>query len=104
MSVETYQFPNHLTIRNIAELHHGLLSQLDACQSLEGQVPSDAEIDISFLQLLESARLYALSARKSFSLSEPANDTLLDTLTRCGWLQADGKGNRGFWLHEGGKQ
>ena len=104
MSAETYRFPSQLTIRSITDQHHNLLSKIDGSQSLTLDIPDDAEIDISFLQLLESARLYAQSAGKTLDLKSPASAALLDALTRCGWLTNNHQDTRRFWLHEGGVQ
>ena len=104
MPVETYHFPNQLTIRSINDQHHNLMSKIDGCQALKIDVPDDAEIDISFLQLLESARLYTQSAGKTLDLQHPATAALLDALTRCGWLNNNHQDSRRFWLHEGGIQ
>jgi hypothetical protein len=104
MSVETYSFPQHLTIRTISDQHHHLKDKIDSCQTLAAEVPIDAEIDISFLQLMESARLYASSTGKMFGMLQPAEGTLLDALMRCGWLSADNAEIRRFWLHEGAPQ
>jgi hypothetical protein len=101
MSVETYSFPQQLTIRTISDQHHHLMNKIDSCQTLAAEVPNDAEIDISFLQLMESARLYASSLGKMFGMLQPADGNLLDALTRCGWLSNDNPEIRRFWLHEG---
>lgn len=104
MSAETYQFPNQLTIRTIADQHHDLISKIERNVSILADVPDDAEIDISFLQLLESARLYAQSNGKHFALMRPATSALLETLTRSGWLSTDDQDIRRFWLHKGDVQ
>jgi ABC-type transporter Mla MlaB component len=82
------------TIRRAAELHaalqDALASNVDICIDLE----RDAEADISFVQLLISARVSARSAQKSIRLKQPAGGPLLDVLDRGGFLAPD---QTGFW-------
>jgi hypothetical protein len=101
MSVETHHFQTQLNIRAINDQHQSLMAKIDECQSLLLNVPQNAEIDVSFLQLIESARLYAASLGKSFSLDRPADHALLDILSRAGWLSETNHEIRKFWLHEG---
>jgi hypothetical protein len=101
MSVETFQCQKQLNIRSITDQHQILMAKIDDCQSLLLNVPQDAEIDVSFLQLIESARLYAASLGKKFSLERPADHALLDILSRAGWLSETNREIRKFWLHEG---
>jgi hypothetical protein len=101
MSVEIYNCQNQLNIRSINDQHQNLMAKIDDCQSLLLNVPQNAEIDVSFLQLIESARLYAASLGKNFSLDRPADHALLDILSRAGWLSDTNDEIRKFWLHEG---
>ena len=82
------------TIRNVAELHKTLQSALASGGDLSIDLPGDAEADISFVQLLISARVSARAAGNDIRLKNAASGPLLDVLERGGFLAAD---DTGFW-------
>lgn len=68
--------------------------------SIRLAIPADATVDLSFLQLVEAARLKASEQGKSLSLLDTANGELRRALDRSGLLAAASPADRSFWLHE----
>ncbi|MCM2293307.1 STAS domain-containing protein [Allorhizobium sp. BGMRC 0089] len=89
-----------LTIRTITEIHEQVMSALNEVQHLEISVPEVGEVDLSFLQLIEAARITAEMEGKQISLVRPASQQLRDLLERGGFLTDMDPNSRTFWLHE----
>ncbi|WP_367318032.1 STAS domain-containing protein [Rhizobium sp. SSA_523] len=97
----TLQLDGNLTLRSISAHQERLLSALSQHGLVELDLAGDAQFDLSFLQLLESARIYAGTAGRVVRLSRAADGSLLDLLDRAGFLSAMTAQDRHFWLHEG---
>ncbi|WP_165216324.1 STAS domain-containing protein [Affinirhizobium pseudoryzae] len=94
-------FSDPLTVRFAGPHQESLLGALVDHAHVEVSVSPDAVCDLSFLQLLEAARVYAGTAGRVVSLSRAAEGGLLDLLERSGFLSAMTPEDRRFWLHEG---
>lgn len=94
-------FSDPLTVRFIGSHQDALLGALVGHAAVELSLSPDAACDLSFLQLLEAARIYAGTAGRDLRLSRPADGSLLDLLQRSGFLSAMTAEDRRFWLHEG---
>ena len=92
----TIDFVGELTIRNISEAHRDLASALSASPAVQAQVAADAAVDLTFVQLLQSARRTARETGVAFALTAPAEGPLRETLERGGFLAA--AEDREFWL------
>lgn len=92
----TIELAGELTIRGIAEVHSRLLETLAAEPCLSAKIDPEASVDLTFIQLMESARRAAAEAGGELTLADPAGGGLLETLQRGGFL-ADAE-NRQFWL------
>jgi len=97
---ESISLPNNLGIRNIADLHATITSGLAAHPALALRIPDDAEADLSFVQLVEAARLQAKTSGKSLRLSSPANGSVLKVLQRGGFIEAFAADDAQFWFHK----
>ncbi|MGL3608166.1 STAS domain-containing protein [Rhizobium sp. G187] len=91
----------NLTIAHAATLRELLLCELEARPLLEITLPEDAEIDLSFIQVMESARLSAALQDKQFSMRTPASANLMRVLERAGFTTDMTSESRAFWFHEG---
>jgi hypothetical protein len=91
-----------LTIRTIAEAHARLLAALETHSAVTARVDAEATVDLTFIQLIESARHTARAAEASFSLAAPAQGGLLEALHRGGFTQTADQ--RAFWLEQSGDQ
>ena len=92
----TVEFSGELTIRSMANVHRQLLDAFAGHSSVTGRVADDAAVDLTFVQLIESARRSARDDGKTFRLASAATGSLLETLERGGFL-ADAE-RRDFWL------
>ena len=85
-----------LTISNAEELRSTLLSAFAQSSSILISVDPDAAVDLTFVQLLESARRTAREEDRTVALAAPAAGRLRETLERGGFLGAPE--GRAFWL------
>lgn len=96
VSVATIEFVGELTIRTVSVSRERLLEALSGPTTVQAHIAADATVDLTFVQLLESARRTAREAGSAFALAEPAAGQLRETLERGGFLAtADDKS---FWL------
>lgn len=87
-----------LTIRHIADLHAQVVEAFRDHETVTVKIAEDATVDLSFIQLIESARRTAAEDGLDFTLDAPAAGPLLQTLERGGFLAAADPGRREFWL------
>ncbi len=101
IEVERFALDGSLTLRTVEATREKLLEMLERHQALEIDCSAATEIDLSFIQLLLSARVSAQSAGKTIALAQPAPDALRDALQRGGFLGAvpgQGAADEAFWL------
>lgn len=98
--VETFQLDltGELTVRVVAEIHGRVVEAVRSHQAVTALIAADAEVDLTFVQLMEAARRAAAQAGGELTLSVAAEGRLLETLQRGGFL-ADPE-RRQFWLLE----
>lgn len=65
--------------------------------SIEIDLTDVADIDLTFLQLIESARRSAAEAGTKIRLSQPAEGVVLETLMRGGFLSDPADERSCFW-------
>ncbi|MDB5446552.1 MAG: hypothetical protein JWQ97_1869, partial [Phenylobacterium sp.] len=65
-------FVGELTIRTITDAHQRLSAALAHASPVKAEVAADAAVDLSFIQLLESARRTAAETGVAFGLAAPA--------------------------------
>lgn len=98
------EFSGSATIRQAAEAHARLLSALSGEGPLALDVTGVTSADLSFIQLLESARRTFAEAGRALTLTAPADGALRDVLERGGLLAGDDADRRQFWIHTGAAQ
>jgi hypothetical protein len=96
----TIELSGELGIREVGDLHARLTLALQEDPVLVATIDENAVVDLSFVQLLESARRTADQSGGSFSLTTPATGELLQVLQRGGFIQS--AQGRAFWLNESG--
>ena len=87
------------TLRGIDALREQLLETFAEHSSVELDASELAEIDLSFLQLMEAARAHAAHEDKTIRLTRPANPALKALLERAGFLTAPTTDDLEFWFH-----
>jgi hypothetical protein len=95
-----YVIPSKVNIRNIKDVHTDFSTYVKSNANIEINLDSCEDIDLSLIQLVESARKSAETEAKSISLTKPANDIIQATLKRAGLLDAFSNGDAKFWLHK----
>lgn len=96
--------PQNLTVRAITVAQQELLEFLKKNAAAKIEIPEDCQVDLSFIQLMEAARIYAGTTGKSIALTRPAEGPVLDVLKRGGFLEGMAAEDMKFWLNEGGIQ
>lgn len=92
-------FDTDLTIRHAAPIKQALADGLRAQPVLQLSLNPDAAVDLSFLQLVASARAHAKMAGGELSFAEPAGPKLRDVLGRAGFIEGAPAEDLKFWLH-----
>ncbi len=87
-----------LTLRGVGEAHATLSAALAKHPSVVLAIDPASPVDLTFVQLLYSARKSAAEAGGDISLAAPASEGLLEVLRRGGFLA--GEAARSFWLHD----
>jgi hypothetical protein len=87
-----------LTLKSAPEIYARLGKALQSHAAVTAAVAPDAAVDISFVQLIESARRTAKAAEKVLALAAPAAGSLLDVLRRGGFLADNDPARRDFWM------
>lgn len=88
------------TLRNIHEAHDLLRATLADHPTVEVDCEAVTEFDLSFVQLLLSAKRSADKTGRSFGLTSPATGQLRAVLERAGFLAAapnELNDNAAFW-------
>lgn len=80
------------------------LADIGRDEKLELDLSNVNEADLSFVQLVEAARLQACQEGKALQLASPAPAALRALLERAGFLTAPSAEDLAFWFHEGGAQ
>ena len=83
------------TIRQADDIAERLKQALATSDRIEIDCTEVTEVDVTFMQLILSARKSAEAAGKALTLSAPASGALLDAVTICG-AQDGPRAN--FWL------
>lgn len=89
-----------LCVADICTCYSTIAESLEKFSRIQLEIPTDAIVDLSFLQVIEAARLRANEQGKTLSLLEPASGELRRALDRSGLMTAAAHADRSFWLHE----
>jgi hypothetical protein len=96
----TLTLPETLTIRNILSIKEEIVSALENNSSVSLDIEQNAQVDLSFVQLVTSARCYADTHSKGLMLTQPAQGDFLDVLKRGGFIDDISPEAAKFWLHQ----
>ena len=96
---DSINLPSKLNIKTIFDIHNIILDKLSMNKGLTIHVPEDSEVDLSFVQLIESARIRAKSSGVNFSLAERANAQVRSVLERSGFAAGFSEEDEKFWFH-----
>jgi len=93
-----------LTVRHMGQIHTRVLEALRQYAFVNIDCSDATDVDLSFIQLVLSARKSAAATGKSLSLAHPAVGVLLERLMQAGLVgPADGQpvSDQSFWLSQG---
>lgn len=91
--------PGPLTIRQSAAVQAAIRSAFEAEEPVLLRIAENADVDLSFIQLVQAARIHAQAHRRTIALDRPAAGNLLTTLERAGFLTEADPHDSEFWLH-----
>ncbi len=97
----TLVLAGEIGVGTIGAAHARLVEALRDQSRVVASIDEAAHLDLTGVQLLESARRTAFAAGGAFVLAEPASGDLLETLRRGGFLQTADQ--RAFWLNTPGE-
>lgn len=92
-------FESDLTIRNATALKAALFERFQESGKVSLELNPDAAVDLSFLQLLSSARSSARASGGELTLAAPASPALRNVLLRAGFIESASAEDLKFWLH-----
>jgi hypothetical protein len=94
----TLVFSDDLTIKAISLERERILSMVTGGGQLVVAIGTDADVDLTFVQLIVAADRTARAAGGSLALAEPATGKLLETLRRGGFVETPDQ--CAFWLKD----
>jgi ABC-type transporter Mla MlaB component len=86
-----------LTVRQVEDVATVLCLALEKNSSQVLDLSGASEVDLSFVQAVESARVSAERAGGRLTLTRPAGGALLSVLERGGFLDPDSPERKAFW-------
>lgn len=92
--------PNSLTIKTIVAVQEIILEHLANNATTILSIEAEAQVDLSFVQLLTAARKHAETHAGGLVLARPAAGDLYDVLKRGGFLDEMTPDAAHFWLHQ----
>jgi hypothetical protein len=92
--------PETLNIKNIVDVREIILNSINNNTRTTLDITDEAQVDLSFIQLVSAARQHAETKNHHFVLSRPASGGLFDVLTRGGFLDEMTPDTARFWLHQ----
>ena len=95
---KSISFAGEVTISNIGQAYEQIAALLSKREVVVLDVEDLTEADLTFVQLLESARRKAGEIGVGFSLNKPAAGSLLEVLRRGGFLDDETSDRATFWL------
>jgi anti-anti-sigma regulatory factor len=91
-------FVGDLTVSNIVQARDELGAVLQQDGPVVVDIDGVGEIDLTFVQLLESARRKAVETGRELKLHHSADGAVLEVLRRGGFLDNENSERAQFWL------
>lgn len=91
-------FVGDVTVSNIIQAHSELGAVLRQDGPVVVNIDGVSETDLTFVQLLESARRKAAETGRDLKLHHPAGGAVLEVLRRGGFLDNETSERAQFWL------
>jgi len=91
-------FGEGVTVVNVLQAREELWAALRHDGPVVVDIDDASEIDLTFIQLMESARRKAAETGRDFTLRRPADGAVLEVLRRGGFLDDETSERAKFWL------
>lgn len=91
--------PSKLNIKTIFDIQNIISEKISSERALTIHVPDDCDVDLSFIQLIESARIRAKSSGVTLNLAQQANAQVRSVLERGGFVAGFSEEDEKFWFH-----
>ncbi len=95
------KFSGVIDVRSIQKPFQAIKKAAASGRDIQIDLAAVTEIDITFVQLIESARRSAAQAGTGISLAKPATGMVLETLQRGGFLPDPPDARTQFWTGQG---
>jgi hypothetical protein len=92
------EVPSSVTVRSVAEFGSRLCSLLEANDEIVLDLAALSDMDLSFVQLVQSARSYGAHEGKAIRLARPADGAVAALLQRAGFLTDPAPADMDFWF------
>ncbi len=96
-SLSILKFSGVIDVRSIHKPFQAIKKAAASGRDIQIDLAAVTEIDITFVQLVESARRSAAQAGTGISLAQPASGPVLETLQRGGFLSEPPDARTQFW-------
>lgn len=93
-----------LSLATVSETHARLQGALADQRHLTLDISDVSEVDLSFVQVVESARKSAAQMGGGVSLAQPADGALRTVLANGGFLSRPDDERSAFWIGQGAAQ
>ncbi len=94
----TVKLSGKIDVRSIDDSFEKIKQAADAGTAFEIDLDDVTDIDLTFLQLIESARRSAAQTGTAIRLAAPATGSVFETLQRGGFLSDPAGAQTQFWL------
>jgi len=99
MSSHVIEVPNSVTVRSVTQFGEHLSASFGNAGEIVLDLASLAELDLSFVQIIQSARAHLAREGRTIRLSGPANGAVAALLDRAGFLTDVAPADVDFWFH-----
>ncbi|MBU3078048.1 STAS domain-containing protein [Sphingomonas quercus] len=99
MSSCVLDVPSSVTVRSVAEFGQQLATAIEGRSDVALNVDALQELDLSFVQIVLSARTHVEREGGVLRLARPANPAVAALLRRAGFLAAPDPADIEFWFH-----
>jgi ABC-type transporter Mla MlaB component len=99
MNHRVIEMPSSVTVRSVAALRATFVEAFDTPGDVDLDCAAITEVDLSFVQLLESARRHCADAGRALRLTQPAQGAVAALLERAGFATDPDPASLDFWFH-----
>lgn len=99
MTDHIFGTPGSITVRSVTEFSQHLIAAMEDHGDVALDLSALEEVDLSFVQLVLSARSHGAAEGRTLRLAQPAGEAVTALLRRAGFLTDPDPGDIDFWFH-----